>query len=160
EWDYFIAQERRLPGEGNQPRIFPVFLHGEPKPTTPPPVVQKWMRAIKLRQCPDLGDRESKPEIFREKISRFMDDVIAVLDQDRRGGLAVVPGRGIEHHYMSTGYVKEGRHFVGLLAKAVNATVVGMTNEGLATMLQRALDIKRERSNDPDAFWGSLRIVF
>lgn len=161
EWDYFTAQERGLTGEDDQPRIFPVFLHGEPKPTTtPPPVIQKWMRAIKSRQCADLGNRDSEPEIFRERISRFMDDVIAALGQDRPGGLAAVPDRDMENHYMSTGYVKEGRHFVRLLAKAVNATVVGMTNEGLATMLQQALDIKRERSNDPDVFWGSLRIVF
>lgn len=160
EWDYFTAQERGLAGDGDQPRIFPVFLRGEPTSVAAPPVIQKWMRAIKLRQCADLGDRDRDSDIFHEKISRLTDDIIAALGQERQSGLAIVSDRDMEHHYMFTGYVKEGKHFVGLLAKAVNVTIVGMTNEGLATMLQKALDSKRERSNDPDSFWGSLRIVF
>jgi hypothetical protein len=57
------------------------------------------------------------------------------------------------------GYVGNNKHFIQQLAEAVNVTIVGITNERLAPMLQEALRQKREGGRT-DAFWGSLRIVF
>jgi hypothetical protein len=59
----------------------------------------------------------------------------------------------------TTGYVGDNEHFIQQLADAVNVTIVGITNGNLAPMLQEALRRKRAGGR-PDAFWGSLRIVF
>jgi hypothetical protein len=69
-------------------------------------------------------------------------------------------GAETEHQAVATGYVGDGERFIRLLAEAVNVTIVGFTNEKLAAMLETALARKRERAHRPDAFWGSLRIVF
>jgi hypothetical protein len=71
------------------------------------------------------------------------------------------PDAGIEAHAQAavTGYVGSNEHFIRLLAEAVNVTIVGITNERLTPMLQEALRRKRA-AGQPDAFWGSLRIVF
>jgi hypothetical protein len=66
----------------------------------------------------------------------------------------------VEHTQLATmGYVGDNEHFIQLLAEAVNVTIVGITNEHLAPMLQEALRRKRAAGR-ADAFWGSLRIVF
>jgi hypothetical protein len=57
------------------------------------------------------------------------------------------------------GFVGDNEHFIQLLADAVNVTIIGITNERLAPILQEALRRKRAAGR-PDAFWGSLRIVF
>lgn len=57
------------------------------------------------------------------------------------------------------GYVGDNEHFIAMLARAVSVTVVGITNEKLAPMLDEALRRKRSGGR-PDAFWDSLRIVF
>lgn len=69
-----------------------------------------------------------------------------------------VPER--EHTQLATtGYVGDNEHFIQLLAEAVNVTIVGVTNENLAPMLQEAL--RRKRANGrADSFWNSLRIIF
>ena len=81
EWDYFAAQERGLSEEADYPRIFPVFLHGEPELASPSPAVQKWMRAIKSRQCANLAGGDGDSQLLRERISRFTDDLIIALEQ-------------------------------------------------------------------------------
>jgi hypothetical protein len=58
-----------------------------------------------------------------------------------------------------SGFVGDNERFIQLLAEAVNVTIIGITNERLAPMLQEALRRKRVGGR-PDAFWGSLRIVF
>jgi hypothetical protein len=62
-------------------------------------------------------------------------------------------------HPAVTGHVGANEHFIRLLAEAVNVTIVGITNERLTPILQQALRRKRA-AGQPDAFWGSLRIVF
>lgn len=57
------------------------------------------------------------------------------------------------------GFVGDNEHFIQLLAEAVNVTIIGITNERLAPILQEALRRKRAGGR-PNAFWGSLRIVF
>lgn len=58
-----------------------------------------------------------------------------------------------------TGYAADSEHFIDLLARAANVTIVGITNERLLPMLREALRRKRENGR-ADTFWGSLRIVF
>jgi len=58
-----------------------------------------------------------------------------------------------------TGSAPDHDRFTGLLTNAVNATIIGITNERLLAALQTALSRKRE-AGAPDAFWNSLRIVF
>jgi hypothetical protein len=64
-------------------------------------------------------------------------------------------------HYQPpmTGFAPDNAHFTDLLASAVNATIIGITNENLLAAIKLALDRKRE-AGPPDAFWNSLRIVF
>jgi 8-oxo-dGTP pyrophosphatase MutT (NUDIX family) len=64
-------------------------------------------------------------------------------------------------HYQppQTGFAPDHAHFTELLANAVNATIIGITNERLLAAIRVALDRKRELG-PPDAFWNSLRIVF
>lgn len=63
-------------------------------------------------------------------------------------------------HPLRTGHVDDGERFTQLLGEAVNATIIGFTNENLTSVLEAALARKRAALNDPDAFWRSLRIVF
>ena len=63
-------------------------------------------------------------------------------------------------HPLRTGHVDDGERFTQLLGEAVNATIIGFTNENLTAVLEEALARKRAALNDPDAFWRSLRIVF
>jgi len=160
EWDYFAGLERGQAQGDDQPRIFPVFIQDGPSLPGASAATQKWMRAIRSRQCAELGGLDAKPEAYRDRISRLTDDLIRALGRQSGDDPVNRAGRGLEHHNMLTGYVREGTRFVGLLARAVNVTIVGMTNENLATMLQDALNIKRRVSDDPETFWGSLRIVF
>ena len=71
-----------------------------------------------------------------------------------------VPLPEVQRQSATTGYVDQGQHFVDLLAEASSATIVGVTNESLASLLRIALDRKRNASQRPDAGWDSLRIVF
>jgi hypothetical protein len=70
------------------------------------------------------------------------------------------PDPEVQRQEATTGYVVNGEHFTRLLAEAANATIVGFTNEKLASMLRTALDRKRAALQRPDACWDSLRIVF
>ena len=69
-------------------------------------------------------------------------------------------GPGGALHPLRTGHVDDGERFTQLLSEAVNVTIVGFTNENLTATLATALARKRAALNDPEAFWGSLRIVF
>ena len=70
------------------------------------------------------------------------------------------PRTDVAPHRMRTGHVDGAERFAELLADAVNATIVGFTNENLTAVLENALARKRAEMNDPDVFWRSLRIVF
>ena len=51
-----------------------------------------------------------------------------------------------------SGYVDNGEHFVTLLSQADKVTIVGLTNESLASMLRTALDRKREAIFRPQSW--------
>jgi hypothetical protein len=66
----------------------------------------------------------------------------------------------VERHIASTGYIDSGDHFVTLLSQAENITIIGYTNESLASMLKLALARKRAAMFRPDGCWSSARVVF
>jgi hypothetical protein len=70
------------------------------------------------------------------------------------------PAAEVEHHIASTGYIDNGDHFITLLSQAENITIVGHTNESLASMLRLALARKRAAMLRPDGCWSSIRVVF
>jgi hypothetical protein len=74
--------------------------------------------------------------------------------------IAEEPKAEAVRHPLRTGHVDDAERFTQLLAEAVNATIVGFTNENLTAVLENALARKRVAMNDPDVFWRSLRIVF
>jgi hypothetical protein len=70
------------------------------------------------------------------------------------------PAPEVQRHIASTGYIDNGDHFVTLLSQAENITIVGYTNESLASMLRLALARKRAAMLRPDGCWSSVRVVF
>jgi hypothetical protein len=85
---------------------------------------------------------------------------VSVLPQLRVTPGDIAPDPEVQRHEATTGYVVNGEYFIRLLAEAANATIVGFTNEKLASMLRAALERKRVNLLRPDACWDSLRIVF
>jgi hypothetical protein len=71
-----------------------------------------------------------------------------------------VPAPEVQRQIASTGYIDNGDHFVTLLSQAENVTIVGYTNESLASMLRLALARKRAAILRPDSCWLSIRVVF
>lgn len=72
--------------------------------------------------------------------------------------LSLVPE--VERHVASTGYIDNGDHFVTLLSQAENVTIVGYTNESLASLLRAALVRKRAAVLRQYSCWSSVRVVF
>lgn len=70
------------------------------------------------------------------------------------------PAAEVERHIASAGYIDNGDHFITLLSQAENVTIVGYTNESLASMLRLALARKRAAMLRPDSCWSSIRVVF
>lgn len=72
----------------------------------------------------------------------------------------VAPAPEVQQHVATTGYIDNGEHFITLLSQAENITIVGFTNESLASMLRIALARKRAAMLRPDGCWSSVRVVF
>ncbi len=66
----------------------------------------------------------------------------------------------VQRQVATIGYVDSGEHFITLLSQADKVTIVGLTNESLASMLRTALDRKREAIFRSDECWTSVRVVF
>jgi hypothetical protein len=66
----------------------------------------------------------------------------------------------VQRQVATIGYVDSGEHFITLLSQADKVTIVGLTNESLASMLRTALDRKREAIFRSDECWSSVRVVF
>ena len=108
------------------------------------------------------GENESR---FRERRTRVMRSFAEFLvtfataaHQPPAAEVTVVPHTS-HPPVPVTGNARESEHFVDLLARAMNVTIIGITNERLVPYLREALNRKR-RHGPPDAFWNSLRIVF
>jgi NUDIX domain len=66
----------------------------------------------------------------------------------------------VQRQVATIGYVDDGERFISLLSQAENVTIVGITNESLASMLRTALARKREAILRSDESWSSIRVVF
>jgi hypothetical protein len=66
----------------------------------------------------------------------------------------------VQQQVATTGYIDNGEHFISLLSQAEKVTIVGVTNESLASMLRIALARKREALLRPEGCWSSIRVVF
>lgn len=88
----------------------------------------------------------------------FPDEAERTLPQQNHVDSALAPEA--QQHITSTGYIDNGDHFVTLLSQADRVTIVGHTNETLASMLRLALARKQAAMLRPDSCWSSLRIVF
>jgi hypothetical protein len=71
-----------------------------------------------------------------------------------------IPAPEVQQHVATTGYIDSGEHFITLLSAAESVTVIGLTNEKLASMLRTALARKRAAMLRPDGSWSSIRVVF
>jgi hypothetical protein len=85
------------------------------------------------------------------------DSALALRQPDHNGG---IPIPEVEQRVATTGYIEDAEHFITLLSRADNVTVVGVTNERLAAMLGTALARKRAAMLRPDGCWSSIRVVF
>jgi hypothetical protein len=72
----------------------------------------------------------------------------------------VAPTPEVQQQVAITGYIDNGEHFITLLSQAENITIIGLTNESLASMLRIALTRKRAAMLRPDGCWSSVRVVF
>jgi hypothetical protein len=100
----------------------------------------------------------SQPDDEEEADAGVTPDVPPVLRPLEPNGGVPIPE--VEQRIATTGYIDDGEHFITLLAQADNVTVVGVTNERLASMLRTALDRKRAAMLRPDGCWSSIRVVF
>lgn len=105
----------------------------------------------------DTRFRERRSTVMRSFAQFLITFATVVPDGHAPAGRAASPLA--QAHQVTTGYVGQNEHFIERLAEAVNVTIIGITNERLVTILQEALRRKRA-AGQPDAFWGSLRIVF
>ncbi len=104
-------------------------------------------------------------ERFKKAFSNFAEFLVQVVDSEAEGtshpsevGRGVTLGSSLR---VTAGLVgNRPDRFIELLADSAQATVVGFDNELLEPALRAALSLKRERLNDPNAFWRSLEIVF
>jgi hypothetical protein len=101
------------------------------------------------------GEEAAAPEIAPPSLAE--DHSLPQEQVEREGS---VPDPEVQRHVATTGYIDNGEHFIDLLAQAASATIVGFTNETLATSLRAALERKRAAMLKPDVYWDSIRIVF
>lgn len=127
--------------------------------------------AVRFRQA-----RNAAFEHFAEFLPRFVGGTSRAVDRedDALGDSApddaaelllrnqneAAPAAEVQRHIASTGYIDDGDHFVTLLSEAENVTIVGYTNDSLASMLKLALIRKRATMLRRDGSWSSVRVVF
>lgn len=108
------------------------------------------------------GETEARFRERRSALMRSFAQFLVTFVESLAGPVPLDPPAYHEtgpHLLPQAGSALDGEHFIDMLANAVNATIIGITNERLLPILQEALDRKRA-AGPPDAFWNSLRIVF
>jgi hypothetical protein len=163
EWDGFIGVSRdRSITYGITPYlklIFPVKLKEWAGADRSPGVMPR-VREAEALQYVDFAGVAPGTAQFTALVTRLLDDVTEAL-----GRLAdVAPGHAqagasAESPMITTRRARNHHQFTHVLADAINVTIIGVTNENLASFLDEALEIKRRRLG-AGAFWESLRIVF
>jgi hypothetical protein len=104
-------------------------------------------------------------ERFKKAFSNFAEFLVQTVDggaEEASASLEVDRGGSLGSPLQVTAGLVGNRpdRFIELLADSADATVVGFDNELLEPALRAALNLKRDRLNDPNAFWRSLEIVF
>lgn len=112
------------------------------------------------RFLPDFVEDTKRGDLRSAGSDGEVSGSVLVLPQLGATPIGRAPYPEVQHQNATTGYVVNGEYFIRLLAEAANATIVGFTNESLATMLRAALERKRAASPRSDVCWDSLRIVF
>ncbi len=102
--------------------------------------------------------RERRSSLLRS-FAQFLVQFVQSATRLAAGTDARPDGASRHHQPPRTGFAADNAHFTELLANAVNATIIGITNDRLLPAIRVALERKRELGG-PDAFWNSLRIVF
>jgi hypothetical protein len=104
-------------------------------------------------------------ERFKKAFSNFAEFLVQMVDRGvEEASAASEADRGASIGsplHVTAGLVgNKPDRFIELLADSAEATVVGFDNELLEPALRAAMNLKRVRLNDPNAFWRSLEIVF
>lgn len=170
EWDSFTALSRdRSVRHGITPYlrlIFPILIRGLDHVDQRSPDVGRRVQQARLLQMKDLTASTPQSAEFNSLVGDIVDDLLPVLERQRTLTALDAETQGVptdgpsaERPMISTRRAGERQQFVNVLADAVNVTIVGLTNERLASFLEAALEIKRSRLG-PRTFWDSLRIVF
>ncbi len=155
-----IAELRSQGQTGDATLLLDLFFGNSPDGPIPPPGVLLDSARKKAGET-EARFRERRSALMRSFAQFLTTYVESVSRTPSASQPADTPSDGASRHYQTPriGSAADHVHFVELLASAVNATVIGITNENLLPSLQTALSRKRETLG-PDAFWDSLRIVF
>ena len=163
EWDGFIGVSRdRSITYGITPYlklIFPVKLKEWAGADRSPGAMPR-VREAEALQYVDFAGVSPETAQFTALVARLLDDVTEALGRlaDMAPG-HVQPAASAESPMITTRRARDHHQFTHVLADAINVTIVGVTNENLASFLDEALEIKRRRLG-AGSFWESLRIVF
>lgn len=155
-----IAELRRQGQTGDAALLLELFFGTSPDGPIPPPGVLLDSARKKAGES-EARFRERRSALMRSFAQFLITYVESVCRAPGASELADTPSNGTSRHYQTPriGSAADDVHFIELLAGAVNATIIGITNEHLLPALEHALSRKREALG-PDAFWNSLRIVF
>jgi TIR domain len=163
EWDGFIAASRdRSITYGITPYlklIFPVKLQEWAGADRSRGAIRR-VREAEALQYADFAGVSPGTGQFTALVTRLLGDVTEALTRLAE----VTPGyvqatASAESPMITTRRARDHHQFTHVLADAINVTIIGVTNENLASFLDEALEIKRRRLG-AGAFWESLRIVF
>jgi hypothetical protein len=170
EWDTFLrAGRERSITYGITPYLkilFPVALHAGIQTDHGHPETRRRIREAQHMQHKDFTGVAAGSEPFATlaaELARDLADALEMLGEVTQGSgawlAAGLPAASAESPAITTRRAQDSQQFVRVLADAINVTIVGVTNENLASFLSQALELKRSRLGQ-DAFWESLRIVF
>lgn len=170
EWDTFMRESlERSIAYGITPYlrlVFPVALQAGIQADQGPSETQRRIREAQLMQHKDFTGVPAGSERFAALAAELAQDLAGALEklgQVTKGSAAWLRAglraASPESPAITTRRAHDSEQFIDVLADAINVTIVGVTNENLASFLSRALELKRSRLGQ-DAFWESLRIVF
>jgi hypothetical protein len=154
-----IAELRTQGHPGDAALLLELFFGSAPDGPIPPPGVLLDSARKKAGET-EARFRERRSALMRSFAQFLITYVESISRSSSASERADTLAKDTSRHYQTPqiGSAARNEHFIELLASAVNATIIGITNEHLLPALQAALSRKREIR--PDAFWNSLRIVF
>jgi len=146
--------------------IFPVRRIGLDPDLQASPDQRRRIQELSQRQHTDLTDIEVGTLEFDERVDRLVVDIASVLQklmqpdftsvQQNAAAIADLP---VTTPLVTTYSGVDSRKLLQLFCDAQSVTVVGITNEGLADVIEAAIK-ERRRRNAGRYFWDNLHIVF